>query len=82
VFHAGYQAAGNDWLSSQGALWPDRFNLRNEDGRRCIEALTPRQRELIGIPAPGHPFWNHETIDGFSRRYPNADPEPYLSALS
>jgi hypothetical protein len=37
---------------------------------------------VLGIPAPGHPFWNEETIAGFAALYPAADPEPYWSKLN
>jgi hypothetical protein len=82
IFHAAYHVAGNDWMIGPGPSWPERFSPHVDHGRRCIEALTPRQRELLGIPAPGHPLWNEDTIDGFIRRYPHADPEPYRSALT
>jgi ectoine hydroxylase-related dioxygenase (phytanoyl-CoA dioxygenase family) len=53
-----------------------RFGEKKEM-RRFIEQATPRQREVIGFPAPGHPYWNKETLDGVSRRYPKMDMTPY-----
>ncbi|HEX9889399.1 MAG TPA: phytanoyl-CoA dioxygenase family protein [Nitriliruptorales bacterium] len=75
--HLVLRPAGCDWMSF--TAWPPLFDT--EHGRRCIEQLTPRQRELLGIPAPGHPYWTEQTIDGFVARYPNADPEPYRAEV-
>jgi ectoine hydroxylase-related dioxygenase (phytanoyl-CoA dioxygenase family) len=78
VHDAVYRPAGNDWMDYQA--WST--SLCTDDGRRCIELLTPRQRELIGIPGPAHPYWTPETIADFAARYPGSDPEPYRAALS
>jgi hypothetical protein len=45
--------------------------------RRFIDRATPRQRELLGFPAPGHPYWNRQTLAGVAARYPKVDMEPY-----
>jgi len=45
--------------------------------RRFLEQATPRQREVIGFPAPGHPYWNRQTLAGVARRYPRMDMAPY-----
>ncbi len=47
--------------------------------RRFLEQATPRQREAIGFPAQGHPYWNQETLAGVARRYPRMDMTPYRS---
>ena len=60
--------------------WP--FTFDNVNGLRCIERLDPRQRQLLGIPAPGHPYWTAETVDYFAVRYPGADIEPYREGLT
>jgi hypothetical protein len=54
-----------------------RFGEKKEM-KRFIEQATPRQREVIGFPAPGHPYWNKETLAGVARRYPGMEMEPYL----
>ncbi len=47
---------------------------------RFIERATPRQREVIGFPRPGHEYWNAETLDGVAVRYPGMDMTPYRAA--
>jgi hypothetical protein len=42
-----------------------------------IESATPRQREVIGFPAAGDAYWNVETIQAVSLRYPGMDMTPY-----
>jgi hypothetical protein len=75
VHHAVYRRTGYDWMDF--TAWPPVFDTAR--GQQCIAALTPRQRRLLGIPAPGHPFWTPETIAYFGARYPGADIEPYLN---
>jgi ectoine hydroxylase-related dioxygenase (phytanoyl-CoA dioxygenase family) len=53
-----------------------RFGEKKEM-RRFIEQASPRQREAIGFPAPGHAYWNDETLAGVARRYPKMDMGPY-----
>ena len=42
-----------------------------------IERCTPRQREVLGFPPPGHPYWNRDTIAAVKLRYPKMDMTPY-----
>lgn len=46
-----------------------------------METASPRQRHLVGIPLPGHPFWTEETIERVHKRYPNMDMQPYKALL-
>jgi hypothetical protein len=45
-----------------------------------LEAASPRQREMFGVPAPEHRYWNAETVAGMAARYPNMDMQPYADA--
>ena len=45
--------------------------------KRFIERATPRQREAIGFPRPGHSYWNEETLEAVAARYPRMDMAPY-----
>ena len=47
-----------------------------------LERATPRQREAIGFPPPGDPYWTNETLDAVALRYPAMDMKPYRSAAS
>jgi hypothetical protein len=49
----------------------------NPELQRFIERAAPRQREVLGFPAPGHPYWNAETRAAVALRYPRMDMRPY-----
>jgi ectoine hydroxylase-related dioxygenase (phytanoyl-CoA dioxygenase family) len=50
--------------------------------KRFIERATPRQREVLGFPPPGHAYWNQETLATVAQRYPRMDLTPYEAAFS
>ncbi len=45
-----------------------------------VESTSPRQREVLGFPKPGHEYWNTETLAAVQLRYPKMDMKPYLQA--
>lgn len=47
--------------------------------RQFLERATPRQREMVGFPPPGHPYWNEQTLAAVAERYPKMDMAPYQS---
>ena len=49
----------------------------NEDLQRFVARATPRQREVLGFPPPGHPYWTDETRAAVAMRYPGMDMGPY-----
>ena len=53
----------------------------SEDLQRFVARTTPRQREVLGFPPPGHAYWNRETVAAVGMRYPGMDMEPYRHAL-
>jgi hypothetical protein len=74
--HIVWRRAGFEWMGWRSfpheGLHPDM--------RHFIEQATPRQRTLIGFPAPGHPYWNDATLEGVAARYPGMDIGPYREA--
>jgi hypothetical protein len=72
-----YRHAGFEWMGWRA--WP-REALQPAM-KAWITHATPRQREVIGFPAPGHPYWTAETLDGTARRYPKMDMTPYREAF-
>jgi hypothetical protein len=58
--------------------WPKHGE--NLDLHRFITNATPRERELLGFPEIGDPYWNAETLKGVAKRYPKMDMTPYRSA--
>lgn len=61
------------WLGFQS--WP-RFGEHPEMVDFLV-ACTPRQREVLGFPAIGDPYWTDETLAGVALRYPTMDLSPY-----
>lgn len=51
----------------------------NEELERFIAGATPRQRQVLGFPAPGHKYWNAQTLAAVQLRYPGMDLGPYQS---
>ena len=45
-----------------------------------VESTSPRQREVLGFPKPGHEYWNAQTLAAVQLRYPKMDMKPYLRA--
>lgn len=43
-----------------------------------VTSLSPDQRELIGFPPAGDPYWTADTAKGLEILYPGIDVEPYL----
>jgi Phytanoyl-CoA dioxygenase (PhyH) len=75
--HIVWRRAGYEWMGWRA--FPRE--AREPAFVRFVEQATPRQRTVIGFPAPGHPYWNDDTLDGVARRYPGMDMAPYRSAL-
>jgi hypothetical protein len=42
-----------------------------------VERATPRQREVLGFPKPGDPYWTAESRAAVQLRYPKMDMAPY-----
>lgn len=49
----------------------------SEEMQRFVARAAPRQREVLGFPPPGHPYWNAETLAAVALRYPGMDMSPY-----
>jgi hypothetical protein len=50
--------------------------------KRFIQQATPRQREMLGFPPPGHPYWTPQTLAAVAARYPRMDITPYRTVQS
>jgi hypothetical protein len=64
----------------QGYHQWSRFG-ENPDLERFIATTTPKQRQALGFPAPGDPYWTPETLAAVQLRYPQMDLKPYRSAV-
>ena len=68
-----YAPAAWKWLGFVG--WP--FQAKYPSYQNWIEKATPAERQLLGFPPPGHPYWTEETLAGVGARYPGMDMAPY-----
>ena len=63
------------------APWAQKQAFGNHGNRaemvEFVTRATPAQRTLLDIPAPGHEFWNDQTIRDMGLRYPGIDMTPY-----
>lgn len=68
-----FHASGPRWLGSAsfqgagGSAEMDHF----------LTVASPRERELVGFPAPGDLYWDAESRAGVAARYPQMDMTPY-----
>jgi hypothetical protein len=69
---ADYQARGTTWGGKMA--WPKQAPQR---WAKLIPQCTVRERDLFGFPRPGDDYWNEQTLEGVSRRYPGIDMSPY-----
>lgn len=77
MIHVSFRHRDAGWGGYQA--WPFRgFSLELS---KYVQQATPRQLALLGIPPPGHPYWNDATIAGVQGRYPGLDMTPWRAAL-
>lgn len=78
IYMADYKPRGQAW---QGKMaWPD--TALKAPWVDILADASPRQREVFGIPAPGHPYWCDQTIRDVAGRWPGWDMAPYRAALT
>jgi ectoine hydroxylase-related dioxygenase (phytanoyl-CoA dioxygenase family) len=71
-----FHTAGPRWLGSA------TFQVAGGSAEmgHFITHATPREREIVGFPGVGDPYWDDEAIAGVSARYPLMDMAPYEQA--
>lgn len=71
--HFVFRAAEHDF---QGYHLYSRHG-ENEDLQAFLSRATPVQRQALGFPKPGDPYWTAETLQAVQLRYPEMDLSPY-----
>ena len=61
------------WIGIVG--WPQE-GIRREFGQ-WIENASVEERNCVGFPVPGDPYWTEETLDGVAARFSKMDMAPY-----
>jgi len=72
-----FKRAGQDWIGYDQA----QSNSTAPEWRRFAEHSTPRELELFGFPAPGHPIWSEALLAEVAVRYPRLDLDPWRDGL-
>lgn len=77
----GLRYAQNIGFKRIGASYAGQVTFQHEGGSaemdHFLETATPRQRELVGFPAVGDPYWDKASVEDVGRRYPGMDMTPY-----
>lgn len=75
-----YHSSHATWM--ENLAWPSGARPRPDAHalRRFQEQSQPRERELIGFPRVGDPYWNEVTLRGMATRYPGMDLSLYREA--
>jgi hypothetical protein len=76
--HFAFRSSAVEWGQWRG--WA-KEGLKPELASFLTQA-TPRQRNLLGFPLPGDPFWTKDVLTGLAARYPDMDLAPYREALA
>jgi hypothetical protein len=73
MLHVSYKPRGTDWLGSHA------LPNAGEDiaWHRFVQTASQRQLTVLGFPAPGHPYWDAQTLAGVAARYPLLDLSPW-----
>jgi len=77
LLNVSYKVAGQDWIGYHSV----QSHATHPAWVQFVEGATPRELELFGFPAPGHPVWTPALIDATTEKYPNLDLEPWRRAL-
>ena len=78
MLHVSFKPRTAEWGGYQS--WA--FKGLKPEWSKFVQQATCRQLTLLGMPEPGHPYWNEETFDGVSARYPGLDMTPWRIAAT
>ena len=79
VINIAWKKRDSFWHLTWNPAWTKWNYYGNVEG--VLMKLSPKQRALLGVPKPGHSYWNEQNIKWFGARYPGIDISPYLEAL-
>lgn len=72
-----FQPRGAPWAGK--LAWPN--HALSPHWLEAMAAMSPRERQLFGFPAPNDPYWDAQTVRDVGLRYPQMDMRPYREAL-
>jgi hypothetical protein len=77
LLNESFKIAGQDWIGYHSI----QSRANSTEWTDFVEASSPRELELFGFPAPGHPIWDAALLDTTATRYPKLDLTPWRAAL-
>jgi len=78
MLHVSFKPRDATWGGYQA--WP--FRGFSPELTKFVQQATPRQLALLGLPEPGHPYWDDATLRGVQARYPGLDMTPWRLAAT
>ncbi len=78
VLVVAFRPAAADWIGFDAH--PPLVD--NPDFKAFVEASTPDELALFGIPRPGHHFWSPASVEAMATIYPGLDLAPWLAAVA
>ena len=67
------------WINTWNPGWTQRMYYGIIE--KLFTEMTPKQREILGVPGVGDPYWNEKKLKYLKFRYPNINLLPYFSKL-
>jgi phytanoyl-CoA dioxygenase PhyH len=77
MLHVSFKPRQADWGGYQS--WA--FKGLKPEWSKFVQQATVRQMTVLGMPEPGHPYWNEETLAGVAARYPGLNMSAWSNAL-
>jgi Phytanoyl-CoA dioxygenase (PhyH) len=77
MLHVSFKPRRAEWGGYQS--WA--FKGLKPEWSKFVQQATVRQMTVLGMPEPGHPYWNEETLAGVAARYPGLDMSAWGDAL-
>jgi hypothetical protein len=78
MMHVSYRLAAAEW--GQYQAWA--YKGFSPEWHNFVQASGPTELALVGFPAPGHPYWDEDSITRVNARYPGLDMTPWKDALT
>lgn len=64
-----FRKAASEWISTLHPGWAWGMYSRPKRLERLIAKASVEQRCVLGFPAPGHAYWNRDTLDAVAARF-------------
>lgn len=64
-------------------VWNSGWTTKMYDGtlENLFVRMSPTQRQILGVPGPGHKYWTRKKLRHLKARYSAFDIKPYMSKL-